>query len=268
MKAYRSNSTVRPAGVAGLFYPQDPDELSAAVEALLGRLRSASRMPKVLIVPHAGYIYSGPVAAQAYASLGSGAGSLRRVVLLGPSHHEWFRGLALPTVEAFETPLGVVPIEEALVSKLSGLPEVLVSDAPHALEHSLEVQLPFIQHLAPAAEIVPMVAGVASPAEVDAVIDAVWGGAETLIVVSSDLSHYNAYATARACDAATAQAILDGREDIASHQACGWVVVNGLARATRKRGLHAELLDLRNSGDTAGDKRRVVGYGAFGFYDA
>lgn len=268
MKTEQSSSAIRPAAVAGLFYPREPRDLSAAVETYLGGAGASPRMPKALIVPHAGYIYSGPVAGHAYASLGSGARSLRRILLLGPSHRQWFDGLALPAAEAFETPLGAVHIEATSIRELRRLPDVFVSDEPHALEHSLEVQLPFIQHIAPAAEIVPLVAGVATPAEVDAVIEAMWGGSETLIVVSSDLSHYNSYATAKAHDAATAQAILNGREDLESDQACGYVVVNGLARAMRKRRLRAELLDLRNSGDTAGDKARVVGYGAFAFFDA
>lgn len=268
MKTERLESTVRPAAVAGLFYPEDARELRGAVATYLRDASAPTRTPKVLIVPHAGYIYSGPVAGKAYALLGAAARALRRVVLLGPSHRTWFRGLALPSVEAFETPLGVIPIEQSATEKLRRLPGVVVSDQPHALEHSLEVQLPFIQHLAPGAAIVPIVVGEATPAEVAAVIDAAWGGDETLIVASSDLSHYNSYATAQAMDAETARAILQGREDLEGHQACGCVVLNGLARALRKRDLHGELLDLRNSGDTAGDKQRVVGYGAFGFYDA
>jgi AmmeMemoRadiSam system protein B len=268
MTANGSESNVRPAAVAGLFYPEASSDLRAAVKAHLAGPRPTFPMPKALIVPHAGYIYSGAVAGKAYASLKSGAGSLRRVVLLGPSHRTWFRGLAIPSVRAFETPLGEVSLEQAALGDLRGLPEVIVSDEPHALEHSLEVQLPFIQQLAPKAGIVPIVAGQALPSEVDAVLNILWDGDETLIVVSSDLSHYNSYATAQTCDAATAQAILDCREDLKSHQACGCVVINGLARAARKRGLRPELLDLRNSGDTAGDKQRVVGYGAFGFYNA
>ena len=268
MKTERCSPTVRPAAVAGLFYPGDPGDLHAAVETYVNDALASTRMPKALIVPHAGFIYSGPTAGHAYASLGPGAQSLRRVILLGPSHRTWFRGLALPSAQAFETPLGEVPLEQASVRDLSRLPEVLISDEPHALEHSLEVQLPFIQHVAPAAEIVPLVVGMATPAEVGSVMDAMWGGDETLIVVSSDLSHYNSYDTAKTCDTATARAILDGREDLESQQACGCIGINGLAHAMRKRGLRSELLDLRNSGDTAGDKQRVVGYGAFGFFNA
>lgn len=263
-----SSSTVRPAAVAGLFYPRDPDELNATLDALLAVPRASRRLPQALIVPHAGYVYSGPVAGRAYGSLGSAARSLRRIVLLGPSHREWFRGLAVPTVQAFATPLGVMRVDAAALITLRQLDAVVVADAPHALEHSLEVQLPFLQRLAPAAEIVPIVAGDANPADVEAVIGALSGSADTLIVVSSDLSHYYPYATAQALDAATAQAILESRGDLSGEEACGCAVVNGLARVVRERGLRAELLDLRNSGDTAGDRGRVVGYGAFAFYDA
>jgi len=254
--------------VAGSFYPRNPQELSATVAALLAGPPGPARPPKALIVPHAGYIYSGNVAAQAYASLGSAARALRRVLLLGPSHREWFRGLAVPTVQAFATPLGTVRVDTTAVSRLCALPAVVRSDSPHALEHSLEVQLPFLQHLAPAAEIVPVVAGDASPAEVAAVIEELWGGAETLIVVSSDLSHYHSYRTAQALDGTTAQAIVAGRTDLLGEQACGCVLVNGLTLAVRAHGLRAAILDLRNSGDTAGDKQRVVGYGAFGFFES
>jgi AmmeMemoRadiSam system protein B len=268
LKLARPGTSVRPAAVAGSFYPRDPDELGATVAALLAGRNAPARTPKALIVPHAGYVYSGGVAAQAYASLGSAAGALRRVLLLGPSHREWFRGLAVPIVQAFATPLGTVRVDTAAVSRLCALPAVVRSDAAHALEHSLEVQLPFLQHLAPAAEIVPVVAGDASPAELAAVIEELWDGAETLIVVSSDLSHYHSYRTARVLDGATAQAIVGGCTDLSGEQACGCVLVNGLTLAVRAHGLRAAVLELRNSGDTAGDKRQVVGYGAFGFFAA
>ena len=267
LRASRPPTAVRPAAVAGLFYPRDPEELSATVAALLAGQHGPARPPKALIVPHAGFVYSGNVAAQAYASLGSAARALRRVVLLGPSHREWFRGLAVPSVQAFATPLGAVRVDTAAVSRLCALPAVVRSDAAHALEHSLEVQLPFLQHVAPAAAIVPVVAGDASPAEVAAVIEELWDGAETLIVVSSDLSHYHSYRTAQALDGATAQAIVGGRTDLLGEQACGCVLVNGLTLVVRAHGLRAAVLDLRNSGDTAGDKQRVVGYGAFGFFE-
>jgi len=268
MKGSTADPAVRDAAVAGLFYPADPQALSDQLDTLLLGVAPLSRRPKVLIVPHAGYVYSGPVAAQAYGSLGEAAGAVSRVVLLGPSHREWFRGLALPEAQAFAAPLGVVAVDAEAANELRERSVVLVSDVPHRYEHSLEVQLPFLQRVAPEAKIVPVLAGEADPAEVAEVIEALWGGSETLIICSSDLSHYHAYRTAQALDAATAQAILEGREDLTGEQACGYKVVNGLARVMRERGLQAELLDLRNSGDTAGDRSRVVGYGAFAFHDA
>ncbi len=269
MKDHFSTSTVRRPAVAGLFYPDDPVELRAMLETLLApSTAAAGRLPKAVIVPHAGYPYSGPVAAQVYRSLRAQARSLRRILLLGPSHFVWFRGIAAPDVEEFATPLGGVHLDGAALAEVRRLPAVVRSDEPHAREHSLEVQLPFLQLVAPDAEIVPLVAGDATPSEVAALIDALWGSDDTLIIVSSDLSHYHPYAIAQALDARTAQAILDGREDLTGQQACGCVVVNGLGHALRGRHLHAELIDLRNSGDTAGDRRRVVGYGAFAFYHA
>lgn len=268
MKDRVARSTVRPAAVAGLFYSDDPAELSSTVDALVAAAPVRGGMPKAVIVPHAGYAYSGSVAAEAYGSLGPRARSLRRIVLLGPSHRVWFEGLAVPEVRQFSTPLGTVRLDGAAIAEACRLPAVIRSDAPHQLEHSLEVQLPFLQRVAPDAEIVPFVVGDATPAQVAGVIDAFWGRPDTLIVVSTDLSHYHPYRIAETLDAETAQAILNGREDLTGEQACGCAVLNGLAHAVRGRGLHAELLDLRNSGDTAGDKARVVGYGAFAFYDA
>jgi AmmeMemoRadiSam system protein B len=258
---------VRPAAVAGLFYPGESHDLSATIERLLGEPRSSRTSPKVLVVPHAGYLYSGAVASQAYRALGSAAHRVGRVVLLGPSHHIGFHGLALPAAQAFATPLGLMPVETAAIRRSRELAAVVVSNAPHALEHSLEVQLPFLQRLTPAAQIVPIVAGDATPSEVEALIDALWGDDETLIIISSDLSHYQSYSVARAIDSETARAICQGREDLSGNRACGCVVLNGFGRTVRRRGLHAELLDLRNSGDTAGDRQRVVGYGAFAFYE-
>jgi len=268
MKADALGSRIRPPAVAGLFYPASAGELGSSVDALLAARPAKTQAPKALIVPHAGYIFSGPVAASAYGLLGAVAGGLRRVVILGPSHRHWFRGVAIPAAKAFATPLGELQIDQEAVEKLTSLPEIVVSDEPHSGEHSLEVQLPFLQRISPNVQIVPMVVGDASASEVASVIDAVWGGAETLIVVSSDLSHYHRYGFARAMDSATARAILDGRDDLSGDQACGCLAVNGLVRVARRRGLRCELLDIRNSGDTAGDKQRVVGYAAFGFYDA
>lgn len=267
MAAENSHPTIRPAAVAGLFYPAEPQNLAATVESLLDRTTRPAHPPKALIVPHAGYAYSGPVAGRAYGTIADAARPLRRIVLIGPSHREWFRGVAVPVAQAFATPLGIVPIDSA-VDELRRVDVIVASDVPHALEHSLEVQLPFLQRLAPAAAIVPLLVGDASPGEVERVLDALWDEPDTLVIVSSDLSHYHPYDIARKIDAATAQSILQGREDLSGEQACGCIAVDGLARIRRNRRLRADLLDLRNSGDTAGDRHRVVGYGAFGFYDA
>ncbi len=280
MHVHASRPALRPAAVAGLFYPSEPGELRATVSALLDAARAdhrartpggaaaAARAPKALILPHAGYVYSGAIAASGYAALGAAARTLGRVVLLGPAHRVWLRGLAVPAAQAFATPLGEMPVDTDAVAALRALPAVTVSDEAHALEHSLEVQLPFLQELAPQARIVPVVAGDASCGEAAALIDVLWGGPETLIIVSSDLSHYQSYASACVADRATAQAIVAGREDLRGDEACGAVPINGLARVARRRGLRVEILDLRNSGDTAGERSRVVGYGAFGYYDA
>jgi len=260
--------TIRPAAVAGMFYPEAPGALGSAVRDYLARAaRSAEKaaLPKALIVPHAGYVYSGPIAASAYARIAAGRASIRRVVLLGPVHRVPIRGLALPAARAFATPLGTVEIDEAAATEALALPQVRRSEAAHALEHALEVQLPFLQLLLDQFRIVPFAVGDATPAEVAAVIEALWGGPETLIVVSSDLSHYHPYDEARTIDRGTVEEILALTSALDHEQACGATPINGLALCARQRGLAAELLDLRNSGDTAGDKARVVGYAAFAF---
>jgi len=268
MRAMTANYEVRPAAVAGLFYPRSPTELVSALDTLLAGQAPAGHVPKALIVPHAGYIYSGIVAGHAFRSLKACATPIERVVLFGPSHREWFHGLAVPRVQAFATPLGIARIDEAAVGRVAALPAVIASDAAHAREHSLEVQVPFLQRLLPDAPIVPVLVGETTAAEVEAALEALWGGPETLIVVSSDLSHYHSYEEAQSRDGATVGAILAARATLTGEDACGCLPINGLLRVTRRRGLRAELIDLRNSGDTAGDRDRVVGYGAFGFYDA
>jgi MEMO1 family protein len=259
---------VRPPAVAGQFYPDDPAELRALVEAYLGRAeRSGEKsLPKALIAPHAGYIYSGPVAASAYASLGLAAGRIARVVLIGPAHFVPLRGFALSSAAAFATPLGEVPVDREGVAELKRNPKVGVHDGAHRDEHALEVQLPFLQLLLPQAAILPLLAGEASHAEMAEVIEAQWGGPETLILISSDLSHYYDYATARRLDQRTADAIEALRpEDIGEEQACGRIPIGGLLSLARGKGLRAWRVDLRNSADTAGVGGGVVGYGAFLF---
>ncbi len=261
-------SSVRPAAVAGMFYPDNPQQLAAQLQGFLAAAQPAPMRPKVLIAPHAGYIYSGAVAASAYALLQPWRATIRRVVLLGPVHRVWTPGLALPGADEFETPLGRVPLDQAAIMMISGLPQVQVHPAAHAQEHSLEVHLPFLQSMLADFSLVPLAVGGASPEQVAQVLDVLWGGAETLIVVSSDLSHFLTYQEAQKVDQATVQAILDFNTHLVGEQACGCHPVNGLLLAARRRGLRPHLLDLRNSGDTAGDRNRVVGYASLAFTEA
>jgi len=253
-----------------MFYSRDPDELVQALDALLAAAPHAAptqSIPKAIIAPHAGYIYSGPIAASVYALLRPARRRIRRVVLLGPTHRVAVRGLALPDADAFATPLGTVSIDRNAVALIRPLPQVTASSAVHALEHSLEVHLPFLQSVLGEFALVPLAVGDADAAQVAEVLDALWGGPETLIVVSSDLSHYHPYHEAQAIDRQTAEAILRLETDITHEQACGATPVIGLNLAAQRRRLRPQLLDLRNSGDTAGDRRRVVGYGAFAFFE-
>ena len=257
-------TTTRAPAVAGMFYPSDRLELHAVVTRLLGTAADAGPIPKAIISPHAGYIYSGPIAASAYRRLVGARGRIRRVVLMGPAHRVAFRGIAIPSTLGFATPLGEVRLDRASLDALKDLPFVHVQDEAHALEHSLEVQLPFLQETLETFVLMPLVVGDADPDEIAIVLDRLWGGEETLIVISSDLSHYHDYATAQRMDRATSQAIETLRpQDIAFEDACGRLPVSGLLLAARRHGLRAETIDLRNSGDTAGAKDRVVGYGAY-----
>lgn len=259
---------VRRPAVAGMFYPASPEVLRSAVKELLRQApASAAPAPKAVIAPHAGYVYSGPIAATAFQALASNK-TLRRVIVLGPAHRVPVRGVALPGVDAFATPLGEVPVDTALAETVSRLPQVTTFPEAHAPEHSLEVELPFLQVLFPAIEVLPLVVGDASGDEVAEVLDLVWGGEETAIVVSSDLSHYLPYEAARRVDRETAGEIVALEGPLHSRQACGAYPINGLLVSARRRGMTSQLLDLRNSGDTAGDRDRVVGYGAFAFSEA
>ena len=257
-------SRVRPPAVAGLFYPDDPQRLATAVESLLAvDVPADEPVAQALVVPHAGYVYSGPTAGVAYARLRARPG-VSRVVLLGPAHRVWTDGLAVPSVDGFATPLGMVPIDDALRRRALGVPWVTVDDAPHAREHSLEVQLPFLQRLFGAVSLLPLAVGDARPHEVAEVLDVLWDGPETLVLVSTDLSHYLDYASARMRDERTAAAIVAAdAAAIEDDDACGARPLRGLLVAAARRGLDVRLLDLRSSGDTAGDRDRVVGYGAF-----
>ena len=260
---------VREAVVDGLFYPAAPAALRAQiVDYLVGAAPAdrATRPPKLLISPHAGYEYCAAVAAQAYALLARpGARAIERVVMLGPAHRVALDGLAAPTSRAFETPLGRVALDGAALAGLDDLPQVKRSDRAHEREHSLEVQLPFLQTLLGSFTLVPLVVGAADAEAVAQVLERLWGGEETLIVISSDFSHYLPYEQAQAIDRATAQRILALTATLSAHEACGASAINGALRAARRHGLVPRLLDLRNSGDTAGDRDHVVGYGAIVF---
>lgn len=260
-----TSQLIRPAAVANSFYPGDADTLHRGIAAMLAQTEEPLVAPKALIVPHAGYVYSGPIAASAYAALEKSAAVVRRVVLFGPAHRLWVPGLAVSSADWFATPLGRVPVDRAAIDAVMHLPQVEINDKAHAEEHSLEVQLPFLQTVLEDFAIAPFVVGGASAAEVAEVMDTLWGGPETLIVVSSDLSHYLPYAEARVIDRATADNIVERRPLSRHERACGATPINGLLEVAARRNLVAKLLDLRNSGDTAGDHARVVGYGAFAF---
>ena len=258
--------TTREPAVAGMFYPGDALVLQRTVDRLLEQAGREPNAAKAIIAPHAGYIYSGEVAARAYAALAARSGSIRRVVMAGPSHRVGFSGIAVPTARYFGTPLGRIPLDTAAIESLADIPWVQRSDAPHAQEHCLEVQLPFLQTVLDEFSLVPLVVGQARPAEVDEVLERLWGGDETLIVISSDLSHYLPYSQAKAIDTQTSSAIEALREeDIGFDQACGALPVRGLLMAARSHGLHCRTVDQRNSGDTAGPRDQVVGYGAYVF---
>jgi AmmeMemoRadiSam system protein B len=255
---------IREPAVAGTFYPAEPEALRAAVDAMLAAAPVSHADGVVAVIaPHAGYIYSGPIAASVFAPLAAPRGTRDRVLLLGPSHRVALRGLAAPTATAFRTPLGDVPIDAAALQLADALPHVTRHDAPHAREHSLEVELPFLQRVLGDFTLIPFAVGDASAEEVAAVIELYIDDPRTLVVVSSDLSHYLPYADAVRADRTTAAEILAREPEITHEQACGATPVNGLLHVARTRGLHLTVTDLRNSGDTAGDKQRVVGYGAF-----
>ena len=259
---------VRPAAFAGKFYPELPAVLRQNILTLLATA-PADELPglKAILVPHAGYIYSGPTAGRLFASLLGAQRRIRRVVLLGPSHRVRLSGLAVPAATHWATPLGLLPIDAELKARLQHLPQVTVDDAPHAQEHSLEVQLPFLQCLLPECTILPLAVGQVAPAAVAEVLDALWGDSETLILISSDLSHYLPYDAAVATDRATLNKLLECIPQLVGEQACGAAPANGFFVAARRRGLLSRLIDYRNSGDTAGDRERVVGYAALAYID-
>ncbi len=258
---------IRPAAVAGTFYPAAPPALTALVARCLDEAATPAEgapVPEAVVVPHAGLVYSGPIAASAYRRLAPAAAQITRVVLAGPSHRVAFRGIAATSTDRWETPLGPVAVDRSAVERATTLPTVFTAEEAHAAEHCLEVQLPFLQTVLPGAAIVPFVVGDATPDEVAALLERLWDGTDTVVVISTDLSHYHRYDEARDLDARTASAIVARRPElIAGADACGSRPLRGLLVEATRRGLAVEQLDLRSSGDTAGDRERVVGYGAF-----
>lgn len=275
---------IRRPAVAGLFYPDRPDVLDAAVRQFMEQVDPALRphaddenvWPKAIIGPHAGYRYSGPIAASAYTPVQRARGHIRRVVMISPSHRAAFTGLALSSAEAFACPGHTFPVDADAIEQVRRMKRVHVLDEAHAPEHGLEVHLPFLAwtlgpptpdpQQQPAYTIVPMLFGQVDHETVADVFEALWGGPETLFLISSDLSHYLDYDTAKRVDRATSDAILAGEADgVGPTQACGHTAIQALMRVADDRGLAARNLDLRNSGDTAGPRHEVVGYGAFTF---
>lgn len=260
-------SQIQMPNVAGAFYPADPNILSAEVDQFLGAATPYhGPPPKALIAPHAGYIYSGPVAANAYAALQPVADRIQRVLVLAPSHRVAFRGIATSDATEFRTPLGDIPVDTKAVELATTLPQVGYLEQAFQGEHALEVQLPFLQRTLPHFKVVPFIVGDTQPEEVAQLLDLLWGGEETLIVISSDLSHYHDYVTAQRRDQATSSHIESLDPHLAYDDACGRNPIQGLLLAAREHGLSVETRDLRNSGDTAGPKDRVVGYGAYVFH--
>jgi AmmeMemoRadiSam system protein B len=263
---------IRPPAVAGMFYPGRAEQLRDMVDGLIDEAydrlsETPEPAPKAVIVPHAGYVYSGSTAAAAYARLPVADGVIKHAVIVGPTHRVGIRAIALPDADALATPLGEVPVWQSGVAALSGLPQVVVSAAVHEEEHSLEVQLPFLQRVLPGVDVVALAAGWVEPSAVAEALDTLWGGPETLIVISSDLSHYHPYEQARRIDAATIEKVLALDAGIDHDHACGATGIDGLLLVAPKHGLVPQLLAACNSGDTAGDRRRVVGYAAFGFHE-
>ncbi|MEE8119576.1 MAG: AmmeMemoRadiSam system protein B [Gammaproteobacteria bacterium] len=259
---------IRPAAVAGSFYPADQAQLRASViELLKDNPCNSTEVPKAIVAPHAGYIYSGPTAASVYNLLHAAADKIRRVVLLGPAHRVPLGSMALPTCKSFATPLGEIPVDIELRDRVTRLDLVTESEPAHAFEHSLEVHLPFLQTVLTSFTLLPIVVGVVSADKVAKLIDTVWGEGETLIVISTDLSHFMSYDRATEYDEITCKKILDCNTHLQGDQACGCFSLNGMLKTASRRQMQISLIDYRNSGDTAGSRDRVVGYGAFALYE-
>ena len=258
--------SVRQPAVAGTFYPANKTALKDAITHLLADASDHNLQSRILVVPHAGYIYSGEIAASAYKLLEQYPHKIERVVLLGPSHRTPFYGLALPDSKVFHTPLGSIDIDSETAEELLSLSQVQVLEAAHELEHSLEVQLPFLQMCLTDFKLLPLVVGDADTMAVSEVLEAIWGGPETLIIISTDLSHFHTYQDAQAIDNNTVNSIMNMENSLTGEQACGCRPLNGLLALAKEKGMTVETLDVRNSGDTAGTHDSVVGYGAFALH--
>ncbi len=259
-------TNIRPAAVAGMFYPNNAEELKGFILQHIHPQDAPIHPPKAIIAPHAGYVYSGPIAASVYQLLSNARDTIKKVVLLGPSHRVPLLGLAASDADFFDSPLGKVAIDKESIAKLLTFSQVTLLNEAHTMEHSLEVHLPFLQTMLNQFVLIPLVVGDASASDVSEVLETVWGGEETLIVISSDLSHYHEYHTAQKMDQATSQAIIELQPDKLGYEdACGRNPIKGLLILAKQKGMKAQLIDLRNSGDTAGDKSQVVGYGAYAF---
>ncbi len=261
--------SVRPAAVADLFYPGHAADLTSCIAAALrdasAQLPESLPAPKAIIVPHAGYIYSGPTAGFAYAALKQA--DINRVVLLGPAHRVPFYGMALSGADAFATPLGEVRLDAAAMQQVLTCPDVQINDIAHAQEHALEVQLPFLQTVLDDFLLLPLCIGSVEADAVARVIERLWGDDKTLFVISSDLSHFHPYAAAQKLDLHSIETVLQLRGHLSHEQACGATGINALVLLARRFDLRAKLLDYRNSGDTAGDRDRVVGYASIAFVE-
>jgi hypothetical protein len=261
-------TNIRKPNVAGQFYPEQTKALVEMINKFLSEAKHVvlPEQPKAIIVPHAGYIYSGTVAATIYAALSQYKDIINNVILLGPTHRMTFKGVAATMVDCFETPLGSIPVVHNWRNTLTSS-VVNVNETAYEMEHSIEIQLPFLQVVLDKFELLPFVVGDEDFIAVADIIDSLWGKEDTLVVVSSDLSHYKDYNTAQELDALTSQAIVNLTPlEIKHEQACGLIPIQGLLQAAKNRKMKVRALDVRNSGDTAGSKDSVVGYGAFCFW--
>jgi len=253
---------------AGQYYPADAGFLEKVVDEYLTDGGTVSEIPKAVIAPHAGFIHSGRIAGKAFAVWKAQEVRARRVVLIGPSHYYDFPGIALPDSTRFQTPLGEVQVDPAADDLKRKFRYVRVFEAAHYPEHALEVLLPFLQRAVPGAKIVPLITGRTEMSQVSAVIEEIWGGADTLLVISSDLSHNHPYEIAQKVDRQTARAIVEfDFSRLTADQACAYQAMRGFLKAAIRKEMRCSLLELRNSADASGDMSLVTGFGAFHFFE-